>query len=132
MKRRSSEPGSSTIEGALASLVFFTLIMGIMDLGRLVWTYSLIAHGAREATRYASVHGSESGSVATAAQISAMVSSRSPGLDPANVRAEVTFQPDQAPGSTARVSVTYRFYPIAPYVPIGPLRLSSTAESVIY
>ena len=41
-------------------LVFMVMILGLMDFGRMVWSYTMVSHGAREATRYAVVHGSDS------------------------------------------------------------------------
>jgi Flp pilus assembly protein TadG len=129
--KRRLQSGQAAVEGALVSLVFLVLIFGLMDFARMVWSYTMISHGAREATRYAMVHGSSSGHMASVAQIQNMVTSTSPGIDAANLTATVTFAPDQSPGSTARVVVIYNFYPIAPYIPIGPLQLTSTSEMVI-
>ena len=114
-------------------LLFMCMIFGLMDFGRLVWTYTAIAHGAREATRYAIVHGTDSGNPATVAQIQALVLSRSPGLSSSNINTAVNFlRNNQNAGSNVQVVVNYTFYPIAPYIPVGALNLKSTSQMVIY
>ena len=120
------------IEGALVMLVFLVMIFGLMDFGRMVWSYTMISHGAREATRYAMVRGTSSGHPATKSEIQGIVTSRSPGLDTSHTTSDVTFTPDQSPGSTVKVVVTYNFYPIAPYIPIGAITMKSTSQMVIY
>ena len=120
------------MEGALVFTVFFVLIFGIMDFGRMVWSYTLISHAAREATRYAIVHGSASGHVASQSQIKDVVKNSAVGLDPASLSTTVTFTPDQSTGSTAKVSVTYNFSPIVPYMPGGPITLKSSSQMMIF
>ena len=120
------------VEGALVTLVFLVMIFGLMDFGRMVWTYTMISHGAREASRYAMVRGTASGHTASKSQIQGIVTSHSPGLDSSNTTTDVTFTPDQSPGSTVKVVVTYNFYPIAPYIPVGAVTMKSTSQMVIY
>lgn len=131
-RRRQSQAGAAMLEGALVMLAFLLVIFGLMDFSRMVWSYTMISHGAREATRYAIVRGSSSGHTASVSQIQGIVTSRSPGLDPSATTADVTFTPDQNPGSMVKVVVTYNFYPIAPYIPVGPISLKSTSQMVIY
>jgi Flp pilus assembly protein TadG len=121
------------VEGALTLLVLFVTFFGIMDFGRLVWTYTTIAHGAREATRYAIVHGSASANPASVATIQGIVLSRSPGLSSSNITTTVTYSPNnQNAGSSVQVLVNYTFYPITPYIPVGAMTLKSTSQMVIY
>jgi Flp pilus assembly protein TadG len=132
-KRRGvREKGSTLVEGALVTLVFLTILFGLMDFGRMVWNYTQLAYGAREATRYAIVHGADSGHTASTNDIKAIVTHNTPGLDSSNLTTTVTFSPDQSSGSTVKVVCTYKFYPIAPYIPVGPLSMKSTSQMVIY
>ena len=131
-RRRPQQTGSAIVEGALVTLVFMVMIFGLMDFGRMVWSYTLVSYGAREATRYAIVRGSDSGHTASVSQIQGIVTSHSPGLDPANLTTTVTFTPNQSAGSTVKVAVTYKFYPITPYIPVGAIQLTSTSQMVIY
>jgi Flp pilus assembly protein TadG len=120
------------VEGPLVMIVFLVIILGLLDFGRMVWSYTAVSYGAREATRYAMVRGSSSGQTATVAQIQGIVTSHTPGLDSSNTTTTVTFTPDQSPGSTVKVVVTYQFYPIAPYIPVGKIQMESTSQMVIY
>lgn len=131
-RRRPRQSGSAIVEGALVFLVFMVIVFGLMEFGRMVWSYTQVANGAREATRYAIVHGSASGSTASVSQIQGIVTSHSPGLDASNITTNVTFTPDQSPGSTVKVAVTYKFYPLTPFIPVGPIHLASTSQMVIY
>ena len=77
------------------------------------------------------VCGKASGHAATTSQIQVIVTSHSPGLDTTNTTTNVTFTPEQSPGSTVKVAVTYNFYPIAPYIPVGVITMKSTSQMVI-
>jgi Flp pilus assembly protein TadG len=50
--------GSALMEYAVVLTVLFTMIFGIMDFSRAMFAYHWVSFAAREATRYASVHGS--------------------------------------------------------------------------
>ena len=70
------------VEGALTLVVFLSLVFGVCEFGRAVWIYTLICHVAREGTRYAAVHGSQSGmtSDTAIANTNALVKKRAAGL----------------------------------------------------
>ena len=55
---RNGERGQSLVEFALVLPVLLLLIFGLLDLARAVWQENTLAFAAREATRYAIVHGS--------------------------------------------------------------------------
>ena len=52
------ERGSALVEFAIASTVALTLIFGIVDFGRGLYTYHLVSNAARAGSRYAIVRGS--------------------------------------------------------------------------
>ena len=59
---RASEPrargaGQSLVEFALVLPLFLTILIGMVDVGRAIWANNVIANAAREAARYAIVHG---------------------------------------------------------------------------
>jgi Flp pilus assembly protein TadG len=56
-RSRHRSAGQALVETALILPVFLMLLMGIVDLGRAVWATTSLASAAREATRYAIVHG---------------------------------------------------------------------------
>jgi hypothetical protein len=60
MSRRSKTRGQAMVEFALIFPVFILLLVGMFDFGRVVWVNNTLATAAREAARYAIVHGSKS------------------------------------------------------------------------
>ncbi len=59
MRRRPMERGQAAIEFALTSLLFFPLVLFIMDGGIIFWNYLTVSEAAREGARYAIVRGAE-------------------------------------------------------------------------
>jgi len=62
IRRRTTRRGSrgqALVEVALVSLVFLTMVLGLVEVGRAVWSYNWLAHATREGARYAIVHGSK-------------------------------------------------------------------------
>jgi Flp pilus assembly protein TadG len=53
-RRRSA--GQALAEVALVAPLFFLMVFGIIDLGRVIWANDVAANAAREGARYASVH----------------------------------------------------------------------------
>jgi hypothetical protein len=53
--------GQALTEFAIVIPVFLTLLFAIVDVGRVVWASNTLANAAREATRFAIVHGGTRG-----------------------------------------------------------------------
>jgi len=51
--RQSHRQAQAMVEFALLTPLFFLLLFGLVDFGRAIYFYNSIAHGAREAARYA-------------------------------------------------------------------------------
>jgi Flp pilus assembly protein TadG len=60
MTRRSRTRGQAMVEFAIIFPVFILLLVGMFDFGRVVWVNNTLATAAREAARYAIVHGTKS------------------------------------------------------------------------
>lgn len=122
--------GQSLVEFALGSVVFFSLIFGIIQFGRAVFQYNTVSSLAQEGARWASVRGSTSDSPATAAQLQSYVEGRSPGFSvtvtstPANPSAA-------APGTLVSVRVVSSFDPAVNLIPSATLNLESTAKMIV-
>ena len=54
---RRRQRGQGLAEFALVLPVFLLMLLGMVDIGRAVWANNAVANAAREAARYASVHG---------------------------------------------------------------------------
>ena len=123
--------GAALVESALATTVFLMLTFGIIDFGRMIYSYNSVSHLAREATRYASVRGNSSGHPASASDVTQAVRNRAVGLNLSLLSVTTTWQPSNAPGDTVRVTVSYDFRPAVPLVPAAYRNLRSTSRMVI-
>ena len=111
--RGRSRRGATIVEFALSATLFLLLTMvAVMDLGRALWAYNLLAHSARAGARYAMVRGSKSPSAATAADVETYVRGQAFMLDQSNLSVTTTWTPDQDPGSTVLVQLDYDFFPM--------------------
>jgi Flp pilus assembly protein TadG len=113
-------------------------MFGIVEFGRAIWAYSVVAHSAREGVRFAIVRGSESGRAATATDVQNYVRGRAVGLSPVTVN--TTWNPNNDPACTAtpnqpgcvvQVTVQYTFKPALPLIFGTNIVLSSTSKMVI-
>jgi hypothetical protein len=57
MMRKRHARGQSLVEFAVILPIFITLLVGVFDFGHVVWANNAVATAAREAARYAIVHG---------------------------------------------------------------------------
>jgi hypothetical protein len=53
---KKSERGAAVAEFAVACLFFFTVLIGIIEFGRLLYTHNALTDAARRGARYASLH----------------------------------------------------------------------------
>ena len=60
MTRRSKPRGQAMVEFALIFPIFILLLVGIFDLGRVIWVNDTLATASREAARFAIIHGEKS------------------------------------------------------------------------
>jgi Flp pilus assembly protein TadG len=137
--------GQSLIEFALSSLLLVTLLLGVVEIGRMVLVYTTVANAARAGARYAIVHGSNS--LATATQVQTVVknflSAAPMNTAAAGLSITASCSSDSGttwatcsttnakPGSRVRVSVNYPYDPFLRYFPWGTINLGSTTQGVI-
>jgi len=57
LRRRDRSHGQGLVEFALVLPIFMVMLIGMVDLGRAIWANNSVANAAREAGRFASVHG---------------------------------------------------------------------------
>lgn len=135
------ERGSALVEFAIASTVALTMIFGIIDFGRGLYTYHLVANAARAGSRYAIVHGSActvSGCPATSAEIQTYVRGLAPGIDPNSLTVTTTW-PGAAncavgkndPGCPVTVTVTYPFTFIVSILPRFTMSMTSSSTMIV-
>lgn len=137
------ERGNALVEFAIVSTASLTLMLGIVDFGRALYTYHLVANAARSGTRYAMVRGSTctvSGCPATGDAIQTYVRGLAPGIDPNLLQVSTTWSSgngcsdpaNQGPGCVVAVKVSYDFrFVMIPLVPDVTLTMASTSQIVI-
>jgi Flp pilus assembly protein TadG len=143
--KRRSDCGVALVEHALVLVLFLTVVFGIIDFGRGLYTYHFVSNAAREATRWASVRGNACKAAdcpASPSDVQTYVSNVSGmGLDPAKLTATTTYiTPPNGipgcngvpnPGCVVEVEVDYTYNFIFPFLPTGPLLMKSTSQMVI-
>ncbi|MEP6601893.1 MAG: TadE family protein [Nitrospirota bacterium] len=119
--------GAAMVELAIVlGGVFLPLVFGVVEFGRMGFAKTEVTAAAREGVRFAIVHGTASGAAATQTSVSAYVKGRTQ-LTPINVT--FSFSPNENPGSTATVQVTYTYTPIVRILPSKVI--TSTSQQVI-
>ncbi len=61
----STEQGAVLVEFAIAALVFFIAVFGVLEISRLLWTYNALADGVRRGARYAALQSPDTGGSTT-------------------------------------------------------------------
>jgi hypothetical protein len=138
--RRHGERGQSLVEFAFALVVFLTLLMGIIDLGRAVYNLTGTAQAAAEIARVTSVHpgGVTLGSSAETANVVGIQSRLVPGLTISSYEcvdiagAAISGQCKPGYGYWVRVTVSSTFHPITPLILVfGSINLTSHSSAEI-
>jgi len=141
--------GNSLVEHALVLTFLLTVMFGVIDFGRALYTYHFVSNAAREATRWASVRGFtcsnlSGGCPASAADVQTFAANVpvGMGLDPSNIKATTSWVPppnnspacathDNNPGCVVQVKVTYDYHFFMPFLPSSLVKMTSTSEMVI-
>jgi Flp pilus assembly protein TadG len=134
LRKAHKDRGQSTIELALCAIVFFTVLAGVFDIGRGVWYFTTMESAAREATRYAIVHGSKSSSPSGPGNTSALNTVVNKYAGSGLNTSKLTITPsypdgNNAPGSRVTVMVTY---PFQPFMVKGIATFTISASSTRY
>lgn len=111
-QRREGQRGQAFVETALVMLVYFYMVMGVIECGRMVYSFHTISHAARDGARYASVHGNSSGAPATNVTVKNFLRPRMPGITSNDLAVNVSFTPNGNPGGNALVDLNYTYRPV--------------------
>jgi Flp pilus assembly protein TadG len=150
---RAKARGSSLVEQSFVIVFLLTMMLGIIDFGRALYTYHFVSNVAREATRWASVRSSSCkpggwlpGCPASGNTIRTTFKANmaTMGLDPSKVTFTTTYAapPGVAvtsctaignhPGCMVHVDVTYTFaFFFAPFIAAPPISMTSGSEMLI-
>lgn len=112
--------GATIIEMAVVLLVLLMLLFSIMEAGRAVMNYHTLYQAVSEGARFASVNGASSGalpgprlSVDVDPLVEQKVVSTAVGLALSTSQVQVSWLPNNRPGSTVMVSASYLYKPFA-------------------
>lgn len=131
MHSKHRQRGAAALEFGLSFLVVFFVIYGIMEFSRVVASYNILSGAAREGVRYAIVHGSASGSAASASDIEAIVRRWAIGLDAGNVAVTTTWPAGNGPGSQVKVQASYVVTPFTSLILRSGITVRSASQMVI-
>jgi Flp pilus assembly protein TadG len=110
IRRRRNQRAATAVEFAIVAPVTLLLIIGIIVAGLGIFRYQTVAMMAREASRYASVHGSDyaaqtGNAAATADSIyTNAILPYATGLDTSKITYSVTWNTSNAPARSATVN----------------------------
>jgi Flp pilus assembly protein TadG len=127
MKRRR---GSAMVESAMATTAFVLLLAGIIEFGFIGFISSSVAYAAHRAARFAALRGSASGHAASIADIQAEAVANI-ALDPGAANVAVSWSPDNNPGGTVRVTVSYSYRPALVPISATSMSLRCTARAIV-
>jgi Flp pilus assembly protein TadG len=145
-RRLKGEDGNGLVEYALVFMVFISLLLGIVDFSRALYTYHFLSDAAREATRWAAVNGAtctNDGSCAASASVADIrnfvANITPPGVDPTKLDTDTSWPGTGAtcpgggnnPGCPVQVTLSYPFTFVVPFISTTPLTLSSSSEMTI-
>ena len=151
LRRFKNAGGQGMVEFALTLPLLLALVFGVIEFGRLLFFYSAITTGTREAARYGAAAGLVGGSDARYQDCTGIRSAarRISGL--AGVEdGDVSIVYDEGPGSASLgscpvggtgpaldlgdriiVTVTGQFQPVVPVMNVPPLEIQSVARRTI-
>jgi Flp pilus assembly protein TadG len=131
-QRAGSKPGTTMAEFGLIAVPCLTLLFAIMSFAMALYCYDFVGYSARQATRYAMVHGSTASKVASSDDVKNYVNGLVVGvLDTKSLTVTTTWLPNNNRGSVVTVTVGYTFKPLTHLVSRMNITLSKTSAMVI-
>ena len=131
--------GATMVEFALFFIIFMMLTVGLMELGRAVWTYVTLSHAARAGGRYAIVHGGAYPISGDDLSIDEVVRQNAIGLNDGSLAIAVTYDDGELvpaanqQGHVVQVQVSYpfRFVAAGLIVPQSTVNMRSTTRMTV-
>ena len=115
-RRLRTSAGNVILESGLCFGVMLTIFIAIMEFGMGIFTYNFVSYAAREGARYAATRGAQSSSPATTTSIQTMLRNQAVALDPSKLSVNTTWNPNNTPGNTVTVQVSYPITPLVGFV----------------
>jgi hypothetical protein len=143
--------GQALVEFSLAIIVFLTMLMGIFDLGRAIFTYNGVSEAARDIARRAAVYPYNSltqgtGDLGSSYQVRDTINTQmglvagmhdlapgTPDFECVDIEGNLSPNPECSRGNYhdyVRVTVSADYHPISPLIGIfGPITISATSTA---
>jgi len=130
---RSGRPaGQAVPEFAGVAAVFLLLLFAITEMGIVVYRYNSVSQAAREAARYAIVHGPTSVSPATNDQIEGIAEGIAPFLTSTNFTTPFfVTDPNDTKQTDAKISISYSYAQTIPFMPSAALTFTTTSQMLV-
>jgi Flp pilus assembly protein TadG len=123
--------GAAAVEFALTVSIFFSLTLGIVEIGRYVAAQQSLLSAVHVGGRYAVAHDALSSSPATPSSIQTTIQNAAGGLVASNITATTTFSPNNSAGSTVTISATYPWAPLVPLLNLPSATITVTSTMTI-
>ena len=135
LNRKRRFRGQGLVEFALVSPIFFLMVLGIIEGGRLVWTYHTLNNAVKEGSRYALVRGTNSdldGAPVTWEGIKDHMIEKSTGLNESNLSGSLFLEDgDKENMSAFEVRASYEHEFIVSFVfGMGTLDLEASSRAI--
>jgi Flp pilus assembly protein TadG len=136
-KRTARQRGQAIAEFAIVIPLLFLMLVGLVDVGRIVYINNALAQGAREGARWGAVQGrasSPAGLISVADEVKTRMTAVPNPTVTVTCDRLVTTTTDCSTGDIINVNVTSSVTPITPIIGefIGALSLTSTAKMSIH
>ena len=124
--------GTAFVEFGILASIFITLSFVVIDFGRMMWLNNTVEHIATEGARFAAVRGSDKASPASASDVTTYVQDRATGIPAADMNISVTWSPNNNPGGSVIVLVTYNYeYIIGSMLGFDPFDLKGRSTMIV-
>lgn len=147
-KRSRSEYAQGMVEFALILPILLLVVYGMLEVGRLIFMYTIVANASRDAVRYGSATGLNISGTTERYRDCAGILDAAQNADVLDFieDTDIAIQFDHGPGTGAfsgcppgmvingdriQVVVTAYFTPIVPIVPLDPITVTSTSARTI-
>ena len=135
---RRARGGQSLVEFAACAVLAVTLLLSVVEFGRMVLVYTTINNAARIGVRYAMVHGVDNAVTTTDVQNVVNNFLGAAAIDTSSATTNVTYPGitggcaagSTGPGCPVKVTISYPYQAMVPYLPIS-VTLASQSEGVI-
>lgn len=137
---KSDEHGGTLVEFSMVAFLFVIVLLGVVEMARMVLVYTALNDAARAGVRYAIVHGSDSSAAVAACSpctdglATTVQNFASTGLVHGSNVTTVLTLPDSAtkPGSRVDVKVSYTYDPLISWFSSKlNVSMGATSEGVI-